>query len=164
VQGLMEAAAALPPEVAALIVAAAPVVELRGAIPMAVSMGVNPLEAWCIGVVGSMIPVPFLLAFLGPVAQRLRRSGPLKRLAGVLVERPRRRGEALRRYGMVGLFMLVAVPLPSTGTWTGAAAASLLGLRFWPSLAVIGAGSAVAGLIVVALTLMGIGSVESWPW
>jgi len=67
--------------------------------------------------------------------------------------------EQIRRWGLLGLVLLVAIPLPSTGAWTGAAAASLMGLKVWPAFLAILAGTAVAGAIVLALCLVGLGSV-----
>lgn len=136
-------------------VASLPVVELRGAIPLAVAMGMEPVEALVFAVLGNMLPVPFILRFLEPVSSHLRRTRPMRALIEWVLARGEKKSGSVRRYGLVGLALFVAVPLPGTGAWTGAVIASLLGYRFWPAFWALLGGTVGAGIIVTTLVLMG---------
>lgn len=146
----------LPAELAVLLIAALPVVELRGAIPFGMWAGLPPALAWALGVAGSMIPVFPLLLALGPVCRALHKMRGFRAAVALLYRYSRARGAQVRRYGLWGLVLFVAVPLPSTGAWTGAILASLLGLRFWPAFFAILAGSGLAGVAVVILVAFGL--------
>lgn len=134
-------------------VAAMPVLELRAAIPLAVSLGFPAVEAYVLGVLGSLLPVPLLLLLLKPLATRLRRVPRFRGFVRYLYRRARAPRGILDRFGLIGLALLVAIPLPSTGAWTGAIVASLLGFRFWPSFLAIMIGTMTAGAVVTLLTL-----------
>jgi len=149
---LLSPAAGLKEGLAVIWVAAMPVMELRAAIPLAFSLGFKPVEAYLLGVSGSLLPVPLLLFLLRPAVAHLKTKKRFRSLVGYLYGRAKGLRGFLDRYGLVGLGILVAVPLPSTGAWTGAIAASLLGMRFGFSMLAIAAGTAMAGLIVTLLS------------
>lgn len=134
-------------------VAAMPVLELRAAIPLAVSLGFPVVEAYLLGVLGSLLPVPLLLLLLKPLAARLRQVPRFRGFVRYLYRKARSPRDILDRFGLIGLALLVAIPLPSTGAWTGAIVASLLGLRFWSSFLAIVVGTVAAGAIVTLITL-----------
>jgi uncharacterized membrane protein len=138
-----------------LIVAALPVSEVRGAIPLAIGVfGYPPLQAYLLSVFGNLLPVIPLLLFLGPVSDYLRRFAIGDKFFTWLFARTRRR--CIRdheSFGLTALALFVAIPLPVTGAWTGCAVAFLLGFRFWPAFAAIAAGVLVAGVIVTATVL-----------
>lgn len=140
------------------LVAMLPVVELRGAIPLAVNYYQLPWQsAFAASVLGNMAPVPFLLLLLEPVTKLLCKVAVLQRLVQWVLSRTRRQGELVQRYERVGLMLFVAVPLPGTGAWTAALLAYLLGLKFRQALLAIFLGVIIAGGIVTALSLLG------WP-
>ncbi len=147
----------IPKELLIIWMASLPVLELRAAIPLAIRMGIHPVEAFVLGVIGSLLPIPAVLWLLEPVTAALRRWRISRRGIEWLLRHSRARSETIRRYGFIGLIALVSVPLPSTGAWTGAIAASLLGLRFWSSLLAIIIGTTIAGAIVTGLTVLGTG-------
>jgi len=143
----------LPKELAVIFIAMLPVSELRGAIPWAIhpqggGMGLG--EAYVLAVIGNFIPVAPLLLGLGPVSNMLRRWAIFDRFFEWLFARTRRRGRLIEKYEALGLIPFVAIPLPITGAWTGAAAAFVFGVRFWYALPAILAGVLIAGLVVVA--------------
>jgi len=151
---------ALPKEWVVVLISMLPIVELRGAIPWALSPAMGPPLSWqsayLLSWVGNMVPLVPLLAALGPVSDRLRRrSRLLDRFFTWLFARTRRRGRLVERYGALGLILFVAIPLPVTGGWTGTAAAFLFGIRFGLALPCIGVGVAIAGCIVT-LTSLGV--------
>lgn len=140
-------------EIIILIMSMMPVSELRGAIPLGVSLGVEPRKVVVLSVLGNMMIVPLLLKLLDPVLHFLARTEFFSGIIGWLRRRTlRRTKEKVKKYRVLGLFLFVAVPLPTTGAWTGCLAASMLQLDFKKSLAAIWSGIVVSGLIVSTFT------------
>jgi uncharacterized membrane protein len=127
-----------------------PIAELRGGIPLAYfGYDYNIFVAYALCVMANMIPVPFILIFFDKVELALRRFKIFERFFNWLFERTRRRvKEKVDKYGVAGLMIFVAIPLPVTGAWTGALAAYLFGMDFRKSLGTIMAGVLIAGIIV----------------
>ncbi|MEW6547320.1 MAG: small multi-drug export protein [Bacillota bacterium] len=131
--------------------AATPVAELRGAIPLGLALGFSPWEAWAWAVLGNLIPVPFLLWGSRAGLIWLERQPWLHSRLKVWGERSSSRLAArVRRWGLLGLVVFVAIPLPGTGAWTGAMAATFLGIRPWPALLAITLGVTTAGTLLAA--------------
>ncbi|UCE04168.1 MAG: small multi-drug export protein [Candidatus Latescibacterota bacterium] len=134
-----------------------PIVELRGAIPWALTIGALEWpRAYLFSVIGNMVPVVPLLLFLEPVSKLLRRFRFMDRFFNWLFARTRKREWAIRRYGPIGLVLFVAIPLPITGAWTGCAAAFVFGIPFHRSFFYILLGVCIAGAIVTAAVLGGV--------
>jgi uncharacterized membrane protein len=129
-----------------------PVVELKGAIPVGLGMGLDKWTTFILAYIGSILPVPILLFFLKPIMNFLRRTKILKWFADWIDERTQRKGVKVRKYSLLGLFVFVAVPLPTTGVWTGSAIASFLNIRILHAFPVIALGNLVAGLIVMLVS------------
>ena len=146
-----------------LIISMLPVVELRGAIPVAMHIfGMSIPHSYVLCVIGNMIPVPFILLFLGTVSKFLRRFKIFDKFFTWLFARTHRRSDRIKKYEELGLIIFVAIPLPITGAWTGSLAAFLFGLRFWPSFFCALAGVCIAGVIVTAFSALGwIGAVSA---
>ena len=130
-----------------------PVLELRGAIPLGLSLGLDPLPCYIAAVIGNMIPVPFILLFLRAVFKYLRKYPRWDRLIGKIEEHGRGKGDLVLKYRFWGLLILVAVPLPGTGAWTGALVAALLEIRLKRALPAIFLGVLVAGAVVLAASM-----------
>lgn len=136
--------------------AAAPISELRGAIPLAIlELDVPWHLAFMVAVAGNLLPVPFLLIFLAPLSRLFSKMGILDRLLNWTFRLSRRRGGIIERYGFLGLVLFVAIPLPVTGAWTGSIVAFLLGMSFWRAFPAIVIGVFIAGVIVTTLTQIG---------
>jgi len=134
---------------------AAPISELRGGLPLALSLGMHPAAAYLLAVAGNLLPVPLLLwglsrllALLPRLPERWR--GPVERY---LAWQKRRHLRRFARLGDVALVLVVAVPLPATGAWTGALVATLLGIPPRRALLPIALGVLTAGGIVLAASL-----------
>lgn len=141
-------------ELITVIVAALPVSELRGAIPLALLTFKIPLaKAFLLSVLGNLIPVIPLLLFLQPVSEKLRRLRLWSKFFDYLFERTRRKASLVEKYETLGLALFVAVPLPITGAWTGCIAASLFKIRFRYAFLAISIGVLIAAIIVSALTV-----------
>jgi uncharacterized membrane protein len=136
--------------------AAAPISELRGAIPLAIlELDMSWQLAFPVAFAGNLLPVPFLLLFLGPVSKYLSKIELFERILSWIFKLSRRRGGLIERHGAIGLVLFVAIPLPVTGAWTGSIVAFLLGLSFWRAFPAIVLGVVIAGVIVTTLTVIG---------
>ena len=133
-----------------------PLIELRGAIPIAVGLGLNKLLSFGICIIGNMIPVPFIYWF----ARKILEWGKDKKVIGKFFtwclnkgERGGQKLEAKAGRGLYwALFLFVGIPLPGTGAWTGALAASMLKLDFKKTVLAVMAGVLLAGLIMMAVS------------
>lgn len=149
-------ASGLAKELIVIIIAALPVVELRGALPVAINVFHMPWYwAFCLAVIGNLLPVPILLLFFDSLAKVISKVDIGKRLVNWVLQRTRRHGEVIERYERIGLILFVAIPLPVTGAWTGSIAAFLLGLKFNYAFLSILCGVIIAGAIVTCLCLLG---------
>ena len=142
--------------VTVLAVSAAPFAELRGGLPLAISYGISPAAAFFLAIAGNLLPVLPILLGLGWGERLLRRWSLLERPLDWVFARTRRKGRLIERYGAIGLVLLVAIPLPVTGAWTGAIAAFLFGIPPKRAFPLIIVGVLIAGVVVLALTLSGI--------
>lgn len=142
-----------------LLMAMLPVVELRGAVPFGLGMGLPHLPVLLVSILGNMIPVPFIILGVRHVFRWLRRHIPwLSRMVDRLEQRAEKKSDMIRKYRLFGLYVLVAIPLPGTGAWTGALVAALLDIRLKTAFPAILGGVATAGGVMYALSL-GVGSV-----
>ncbi len=133
-----------------LLVAAMPVSELRGAIPLAVYCGMSPLEAYVVSVLGNLLPVPFLLLFLEKLRTFARKWKVTARVIEYFEKRALKNRKVVEKFGYLGLTVFVAVPLPVTGAWTASLLATLLELKPVKAFAFIALGVAIAGIVVLA--------------
>ena len=136
-----------------LLVAMVPVLELRGAIPFGVAQGLTIWEAIGAAVVGNLLPVPFIILFIRRIFAWMRRNLP--RLDGAvtaLEAKAEKKEDVVRRYAFWGLVVLVAIPLPGTGAWTGALVAALMRLRLKKAFPAIAVGVVIAAVIVSVIT------------
>jgi uncharacterized membrane protein len=140
-------------ELSVLILSMMPISELRGAIPYGISIGLSPYNAFVISVIGNIIPVPFLLKLYQPIIRWIARSTFLRRPASMIVNKVDRSSQKVRKYELWGLFLLVAIPLPTTGVWTASAVASFLKLSYRKSIFFISLGVLAAGIIVLSIFL-----------
>ncbi len=129
-----------------------PILEIRGAIPVGVAAGMDPWAAFAVGLIGNMIPVPFLILLTRKVLNWMKKHHLLDKFTSFLERKGSEKAKKVQRYSFWGLFILVAIPLPGTGAWTGALVASLLDMRLKRALPAIGMGVAVAGLIILVFT------------
>ena len=133
-----------------------PLIELRGAIPIAVGLGLDKLISFLIAIVGNMLPVPFIYLF----ARKILEWGKDKKVIGNFftwcLNKGERGGQKLESKAGRGLywalFLFVGIPVPGTGAWTGALAASMLKLDFKKTVLAVMAGVLLAGLIMMAVS------------
>lgn len=145
------------PEILTFFLSMLPISELRGGLPFALSQGFSPLKAYLISVAGNILPVFPLLLLLRRLFIFLERYKITERTLNWTLARARKREDLVRRYGFGGLILLVAIPLPVTGAWTGTLVSFLLSMKIRHSFLAICIGVGIAGIIVLGLSLGGIG-------
>ncbi len=144
-----------------LIISMVPVIELRGAIPVAVANGLDWRIAIPVAIIGNLIPVPFIIVFIKRIFAWMRKkSDKLNGIVTRLENKAEKKAPTVQKYAFWGLFIFVAIPLPGTGAWTGALIAAMLDMRLkraFPSilLGVLGAGIIVAFVSYGAGALIG---------
>jgi uncharacterized membrane protein len=145
------------PELAVFLTSMLPVIELRGALPLAINVfEISWPKAFLIAYIGNIIPTPIILWLLRPAVKLLSRIRILDRFFTWLFEKTRKKSSnMIEKYEEIGLMAFVAIPLPGTGAWTGALIAFLFGLHFTKSLVIIAVGVLIAGVIVTSLCLLG---------
>ena len=130
-----------------------PVVELRGAIPIVTASGLDLWLAICVSVIGNMVPVPFIILFIRKIFEWMRSvSKKLDKVVLAMEQKAEKNRKVVDRYKFWGLFILVAIPLPGTGAWTGALVAAMLEMRLKDAVPAIFLGVVGAGLIVALVT------------
>lgn len=130
-----------------------PVIELRGALPIAVANGLEYPIAIVVSVIGNLIPVPFIIIFIRKIFEWMRKvSSKLDVLVTKLEERAESKSDVVQKYAFWGLFILVAIPLPGTGAWTGALVAAMLDMRLKRAFPAIALGVIGAAAIVTFVT------------
>ena len=143
-------------ELLTLAFAATPVFELRGALPVALTVyGMSIPKAYLLSVIGNMLPIFPILLLLEPISNFLRKHFRLfERFFTWLFARTRSKFvTSHEKYGAIALIIFIAIPLPATGAWTGAVAAWLFGIKPIRAFFYALAGVAIAGVIVTLLTL-----------
>jgi uncharacterized membrane protein len=139
-----------------VIISALPIVELRGALPIAINVFHMPWYwAYFLAVIGNMLPVPILLLFFESLAKIVSKVEPGKKLVDWVFRHTRRHEKMIQKYEWLGLMLFVAIPLPMTGAWTGSIIAFILGMRFTYAFLSILCGVIIAGAVVTSLCLLG---------
>lgn len=131
-----------------LIISMLPIIELRGAIPVAFALGLPMASSFAVSIVGNLLPIPFILLLIRKVCEWMKTVNGLKKIPLYLEKKVEKNKDKVTKYGKWGLFLFVAIPLPGTGAWTGALIASFLNFKFRDSMTAITGGVLTAGLIM----------------
>ena len=134
-------------EIIVFVVSMIPILELRGSILAAGFLKMEFLSTYIIAVIGNMLPIPFILLFIDKIFGWLKKT-KMKNMVEKLESRALSKSDQIKKYGKFGLFLFVAIPLPGTGAWTGALAASLLRMKPKDSIMPIFLGVLAAGLVM----------------
>lgn len=149
-----------------------PLIELRGAIPVATALGLmspdnvsSMIITYAVCILGNMVPVPFIYLF----ARRFLEWGQDKKIIGKMctffLVKGKKGGQKLQEkagHGLfVALFLFVGIPLPGTGAWTGTLAASLLDMDFKETVIAVVCGVLLAGIIMLLISLGVFGAVQA---
>lgn len=132
-----------------------PIVELRGGLPYGIGFGLEPLEAFIAAVLGNMLPIPFVLLLLNAIMDWMKKQDNfLGKAADWLERKAYRNSGPIEKYKAMGLLILVAIPLPGTGAWTGSLVAVVLGIDRKKAFPIIFLGVILAGIIMMTISLL----------
>ena len=135
------------------IVSMVPVIELRGAIPLGVLNGLDVGTAMLVSVIGNLVPVPFIIIFIRKIFKWMQtKSETLVKVVRKMEEKADKKKDQVLKYEFWGLLILVAIPLPGTGAWTGALVAAMLDMQLKRAFPAIVLGVLTAGIIVTIAT------------
>ncbi len=129
-----------------------PISELRGAIPLGVSFGYTPLEATIIAVLGNILIIPILLLFIRPLFLYLKTFKGIKKFVEKYENRAAKKLNHYKSYRFIGLILLVGIPLPTTGVYTGVVASQVLNMSAKDSLLANVLGVLMSGVIMFLVT------------
>lgn len=138
----------IPGELIAFLISVLPILELRGGLIAANLLDVSLIPAFIICFIGNMLPIPFILLFIEKIFDWLRDKKGLGKVVRYCEKKADKNKDKIEKYGLWGLLLLVALPLPGTGAWTGALVSALMRLNIKKSLPVIAGGVIIAGVIV----------------
>lgn len=141
------------PEIRVILTSALPVLEIKAAIPLGLGMGMHPVHAFVLSYFGSLLPVPFLFLLIRPIFFQFKKVSRLRDRIVALEAKTIRKSVKIQKYGAIGLFLFVAIPLPGTGVWTGSLGAVLLDIRFKWAFPAICLGNLIAGLIIMTISI-----------
>ena len=134
-----------------------PVVELRGGLPYGIVSGLPYGLAVTAAVLGNMLPVPFIILFIEKVFVWLREHFPkIDSFISSLEKRAADKQETVDKYGALGLVLLVAIPLPGTGAWTGSLVAALMHMKLQKAVPCVFLGVIIAAVLMTVITKLGI--------
>ena len=120
----------LSEELIVFVISMMPILELRGGLIASALFKIPMVKAIIICVIGNLIPIPFILAFITPIFNWLKKTKWIKPKLERLEEKSMGKSETIQKYEFIGLMLFVGIPLPGTGAWTGALIASLLNIKF----------------------------------
>lgn len=143
----------LPKEVFAALISMVPVIELRGGLPYAILAGINPFVAVPLCIAANLLPIPFILWFITPIFNRLKKTKLFRPLVEKLEKRAIAKSDKIEKGYFWGLMLFVGIPLPGTGAWTGALIAAMLDIPKKKSIPAIVLGVCLAAALMGTLSL-----------
>ena len=145
----------IPNWLVVFIISLCPILECRlGMFTAIVLLQMNPFVGFIISFLGNILPIPFILLLINWIFDLLKKVPGINKLVYWLEDKTLKKRDKIDKYGIWGLLIFVAIPLPGTGGWTGALLASLLHLDKKKSFGIISIGVFIAGLIMTILSLV----------
>ena len=145
----------VPDWLVVFIISVCPILECRlGMFTAIVLLEMNPFVGFIISFLGNILPIPFILLLINWIFKVLKKVPGINKAIFWLENKTMQKRDKIDKYGIWGLLIFVAIPLPGTGGWTGALLASLLELDKKKSFLVISLGVFIAGLIITVLSLV----------
>ena len=132
-----------------------PLIELRGSIPVGLVMEFTPLSVFLLTFPASLIPAPFIILLIKKIFEWLEKHSKFfERLIERIIRRNNdKHRDKIDKYGLWGLLIIVAIPLPGTGVWSGSLAAALFDFKFKPALMVIVIGNFIAAIAILLISM-----------
>ena len=132
-----------------------PIIEIRGAIPVGVGLGLSYFESFVVGFIGNIIPIYFIVKHIGIIFKTLSKINIFKKIIDWASDRATKKieeSEKLQNYTALGLFLFVAIPVPGTGAWVGSLIANFLHVPLKKAWLPLVSGVLTAGIIILAAT------------
>ena len=139
-------------ELIVFIISMCPILELRGGLIAASLLKMNPILSYIICIIGNILPIPFILWFITPIFNYLKRTKLLRGLVTKLENKAIKKKDQIERLQYVGLLLFVGIPLPGTGAWTGCLIAALLNMDKKKAMLYAIMGVVMAGIIMMILS------------
>ncbi len=139
--------------ISTFLISMVPVIELRGAIPSGIALGLDAWTVALLAIVGNMLPIPFIILFIRKIFAWMRTKNEyLNRIVCKMEAKADKHKDKITRYEFWGLCLFVAIPLPGTGAWTGALVAAMLDMRLKNAIPAIFLGVVIAAIVVTLLS------------
>ena len=144
-----------------LIISMIPIIELRGAVPIGIGMGLNPIITIIVSVIGNTIPVSIIYIFARKFLTWGSKQKIIGKICGFFINKGEKASQKLSTkkniYGVaIALILFVGIPLPGTGAWTGTLGASFLNLDFKTTVLSVTSGVITAGIIMAIVSICGL--------
>ena len=139
-------------ELIVFIISLMPILEIRGGLIAAALLGVDILPAFIICLIGNLLPIPFILWFITPIFNYLKKTKYLSKFVNKIENKALSKKEKIEKAEFIGLLLFVGIPLPGTGAWTGSLIASLINMNKKKALLAATLGVIMAGFIVGTLS------------
>jgi len=137
------------------LLSAVPIIEQRGAIPMGIILlNLNPIAVFFVSLLGSMLPVPFILLLFNRIFELMKKFKAFKGINNFIEKKIDKGSSKLEKYKEIGLITFVGIPLPTTGLWTGSAVAAFLKLNFKKSIMCASLGGIISAVLITILSLV----------
>ena len=140
------------------IISLMPILELRGGLLAARLINLDPVSSYIIAVIGNILPVPFILWFMGSLLKWMKTRKKLKKISDWIDKKVEKNREKIEKFGFWGLVLFVGIPLPGTGAWTGCLVASVLEMDKKKSFIAAMIGVFMASIIMMLISFGLLGS------
>ena len=152
--GLFDGLRSIPfgKELVVFLISLMPILELRGGLIAAALLGLDIVPAFIICIIGNLLPIPFILWFITPIFNKLKKTKHLSKFVNKIEKKALSKKDKIEKAEFWGLFFFVGIPLPGTGGWTGSLIASLIDMDKKKAMLAITCGVLLAGLIVGSLS------------
>ncbi|MGF0109509.1 MULTISPECIES: COG2426 family protein [unclassified Clostridium] len=142
----------MPKEMVSFIISMVPILELRGGLIAASLLGIGVVKAIVICILGNIVPIPFILFFITPIFNWMKKTSLLRPMVEKLESKSMAKSDQIQKYEFWGLALFVGIPLPGTGAWTGALIAALLGIEIKKASLSIFIGLIIATIIMTIIS------------
>ena len=149
----------LSKEFIVVFLSAFPIMEVRGGMLVASLLGMNPYLALVLCILGNLLPIPFLIYLLQPIFRWMRKFKTFSKIVTYLENKAYKKKDKVEKYQFFGILLLVAIPLPGTGAWTGCLVASVFDVPKKISIAACSLGVLSASLIMWVISFGILGSI-----
>ncbi len=137
-----------------MIISAIPLIEQRGAIPVGIFTGCDPLLVFLVSYIGSLIPVPFIFYMFNWIMETLRKRNWLPWLINIVDNKINKNVGKFEKYKEAALITFIGIPLPTTGVWTGTAIATFLNLDFKKTMFCAMLGALISAVVITGVCVL----------